>query len=94
MKRTLLCLTAFALLGACKKNPDTTQPDDTKTGDTGAATEPAGGGTAPAGVPQEPDPAGIAQARDQYLLGNFDKAKEILEPLTADLKTRDRKSVV
>ena len=90
MKRTLLCLTAFALLGACKKNPDTTQPDDTKTGDTGAATEPAGGGTPPAGVPQEPDPAGIAQARDQYLLGNFDKAKEILEPLTADLKTRQQ----
>jgi len=88
MKRTLLCLTAFALLGACGKKPnDTTPPGDT-TGDTGTKTgDPATGGT---GVPQEPDPAAIAQAREQYLLGNYDKAKELLEPLVADLKTRQQ----
>lgn len=90
MKRTLLCLTAFALLGACKKEPDTTKPDDTKTGDTGAVTDPTGGTTTPPAVPQEPDPPAIAQARDQYMLGNFDKVKETLEPLTADLKTRQQ----
>ncbi|MBK9753152.1 MAG: hypothetical protein IPO88_06530 [Nannocystis sp.] len=89
MKRTLLCLTAFALLGACKKDPDTTKPDDPKPGDTGGAPGDTGGAVTP-GVPQEPDPPAIAQARDQYILGNFDKAKEILEPLTADLKARQQ----
>jgi len=89
MKRTLLCLTAFALLGACKKDPDTTKPDDPKPGDTGGATGDTGGAVTP-GVPQEPDPPAIAEARDQYILGNYDKAKEILEPLTADLKTRQQ----
>jgi len=89
MKRTLLCLTAFALLGACGKKPtDTTPPGDPTTGDTGTKTnDPAGGQT---GVPQEPDPPAIAQAREQYLLGNYDKSKELLEPLTADLKTRQQ----
>jgi len=89
MKRTLLCLTAFALLGACGKKPtDTTPPGDPTTGDPGVKTgDPAGGQT---GVPQEPDPPAIAQAREQYLLGNYDKAKELLEPLTADLKTRQQ----
>ncbi len=87
MKRTLLCLTAFALLGACKKDPATTPPGDTKTGDTGGT--PTAGGN-PTGVPQEPDPPAIAQAREQYMLGNFDKAREMLEPLTADLKTRQQ----
>lgn len=92
MKRTLLVLTAFALLGACKSKPATTTPEDgAKTdgavtdgaatpGDTGAAT----------GVKQEPDPPAIAQARDQYFLGNYEKARETLEPLTADLKTRQQ----
>lgn len=91
MKRTLLCLTAFALLGACKKDPDTNKPDDTKTGDTGAVPGDTGGGTTtPPAVAQEPDPPAIAQAREQYLLGNYDKVKELLEPLTADLKTRQQ----
>lgn len=88
MKRTLL-LTAIVLLGACKKkDPATTPPDggpavgegDTKTG----------GPTGQPTVPQEPDPPAIAQGREQYLLGNYDKAKELLTPLTADLKTRQQ----
>jgi tetratricopeptide (TPR) repeat protein len=90
MKRTLICLTAIALLGACKEKPATTTPDGTTTGDTGG-TKPADG--TPTGAPtvaQEPDPPAIAQAREQYMLGNYDKAKELLEPLTADLKTRQQ----
>lgn len=87
MKRTLLCLTAIALLGACKKDP-TTPPGgdgtDTKTGDTG------GDKPVDTGVKQEPDPPAIAEARTQYLLGNFDKVKESLTPLTADLKQREQ----
>ncbi len=91
MKRTLLCLTAFALLGACKKDPATTPPDATNTGGTGDATTGGTGGTGTEpGVKQEPDPPAIAEARDQYLLGNYDRAKETLEPLTADLKTRQQ----
>jgi hypothetical protein len=90
MKRTLLCLTAFALLGACKKDPATTPPDDTKSGDTaGTPTDGATGGTQ-TGIPQEPDPPAIAQGREQYMLGHYDKARELLEPLTADLKTRQQ----
>ncbi len=92
MKRTLICLTAFALLGACKKDPETTTPPDgDKAGGDKTGETPTGGdtGAAPA-VPQEPDPPAIAEAREQYLLGNYDKAKEILEPLTADLKSRQQ----
>lgn len=91
MKRTLLCLTAIALLGGCKKPADTTNPD----GGGGTATPgdtTGGGGTATPNptVAQEPDPPAIAEARGQYLLGNYDKAKESLEPLVADLKTRQQ----
>jgi hypothetical protein len=87
MTRILLCLTAIALLGACKKDPATTPPDGdgtTKPGDPGD--KPVETTT----VKQEPDPPAIAEARTQYLLGNFDKVKEALTPLTADLKTREQ----
>lgn len=89
MKRTLLCLTAIALLGACKEKPTTPPDDGTKTGDTGGT-----GGTdakpAETTVKQEPDPPAIAEARAQYLLGNYDKVKETLTPLLADLKQREQ----
>jgi hypothetical protein len=88
MKRTLLCLTVIALVGACKKDTATTPPD----GGAGAGTPV--GDTKPAGttptVTQEPDPPAIAEGREQFLLGNFDKAKEILTPLMEDLKTRQQ----
>lgn len=89
MKRILLCLTAISLLGACKKPAETTTPDgETKTGDTAA---PGDTGAAPdSGVKQEPDPPAIAEARTQYLLGNYEKAKESLTPLIDDLKTREQ----
>ena len=88
MKRIFLCLTAIALLGACKKT-ETTPPDGGgKTGDTGQTGDT---GEKPAEtVPQEPDPPAIAEARAQYLLGNYEKVKESLGPLTTDLKTRQQ----
>lgn len=89
MKRTLLCLTVIALVGACKKDPATTTPPD----GAGAGTGTPVGDTKPAGTPavaQEPDPPAIAEGREQFLLGNFDKAKELLTPLTEDLKTRQQ----
>lgn len=90
MTRIFLCLTAIALLGACKKDPETTPPD----GGGGTKTsEPGDTGTTPtpdAGVKQEPDPPAIAEARTQYLLGNFEKAKETLTPLVADLQQREQ----
>jgi hypothetical protein len=88
MKRTLLCLTVLALVGACKKDPVTTPPDGG-----GADTTTPTGDTKPDGPPavaQEPDPPAIAEGREQFLLGNFDKAKEMLTPLTEDLKTRQQ----
>lgn len=91
MKRTLLCLTVIALVGACKKDPATTTPPDGAGVDAGTDTsgDPKTAGTTPT-VPQEPDPPAIAEGRQQFLLGNFDKAKELLTPLTADLKTRQQ----
>lgn len=91
MKRILLCLTAFALLGACKKDPETTPPDGDggKTGDTGGTGDTGAKPVEPA-VAQEPDPPAIAEGRAQYLLGNYEKVKESLVPLTADLKTRQQ----
>ena len=89
MKRTLLCLTVIALVGACKKDPATTPPDGAGA-DKGAGTgDPKTAGTTPT-VPQEPDPPEIAQGRELFMLGNFDKAKELLTPLTEDLKTRQQ----
>ena len=88
MKRTLLCLTAFALLGACKKDSATTPPDATNPGDTTGTPGDINAGQT--GVPQEADPPVIAEAREQYMLGNFDKAKEMLEPLLVDLKARQQ----
>jgi len=89
MKRTLLCLTVLALVGACKKDTATTPPDGA-----GAGTGTPAGDTKPAettpAVAQEPDPPAIAEGREQFLLGNFDKAKELLAPLTEDLKTRQQ----
>jgi hypothetical protein len=91
MKRIFVCLTAIALLGACKKDPGTTPPDgDGKTGDTGATGGDTGAKPAETTVPQEPDPPAIAEGRTQYLLGHFDKVKESLGPLTADLKARQQ----
>ena len=90
MKRTLLCLTAFALLGACKKDPATTPPDATNPGDASVPPGDTPAGEGSSGVPQEADPPAIAEARDQYMLGNFTKAQETLEPLLADLKTRQQ----
>lgn len=91
MKRTLLCLTAIALLGACKEKPTNPPDGDGKTGDTGK-TDGTTGGDKPVetGVKQEPDPPAIAEMRTQYILGNYAKVKETLTPLLADLKTREQ----
>lgn len=89
MKRTLLCLTAIALLGACKEKPTTPPDDGTKTGTTDGTAD-SDVKPAETTVKQEPDPPAIAEARAQYLLGNFDKVKETLTPLLADLKQREQ----
>ena len=90
MKRTLLCLTAIALLGACKAKPTTPPDDGTKTGTTDGTTGGTDAKPAETTVKQEPDPPTIAEARTQYLLGNFEKVKETLTPLLADLKQREQ----
>lgn len=89
MKRTLLCLTVIALVGACKKDPAATTPPDGAGTGTDTSGDPKTAGTTPT-VPQEPDPPAIAEGRQQFMLGNFDKAKELLTPLTADLKSRQQ----
>lgn len=87
MKRTLLCLTAIALLGACKEKPTTPPDDGGKTTDTGGTATDKPVETT---VKQEPDPPAIAEMRAQYLLGNYPKVKETLTPLLADLKQREQ----
>lgn len=86
MKRTLYCLTAIALLGACKKDTETATPGDA-TADTG---DKAGGDKPATTVAQEPDPPAIAEARKQYLAGQYTKVTDALRPLTEDLKTRQQ----
>lgn len=88
MKRTLLCLTVIALVGACKKDPATTPPDGAGAG-AGQSEDPKPDGSPPA-ITQEPDPPAIAQGREEFMLGHFDKAKELLAPLTDDLKSRQQ----
>lgn len=87
MKRTLLCLSVIALVGACKKDPAITPPDGAGQSAQGEDPKPVGG--APT-VTQEPDPPAIAQGREEFLLGHFDKARELLTPLTEDLKSRQQ----
>ena len=78
---------ALALpLAACKKGETTPPPDGggAATGDTTA------GDAAPAGVPQEPDPPAIAEARAQVLRGDFQPAAAALQPLLDDLRQREQ----
>lgn len=85
MNRFLVCLTAFALVGGCKKAADTTEPTD---GDAIAA-NPDGGTDAPAPAP-EPDPPAIAEARKQYIAGHYSQLIEGMQPLVAELKTQEK----
>lgn len=85
MNRILVCLTAFALIGGCKKAAETTEPTD---GDLAAAGD---GASKPAPVvPAEPDPPAIAEARKQYIGGHYSQVIEALRPLVADLKTQEK----
>lgn len=86
MKRTLYCLTAIALLGACKKDTETATPGDNTVG----AGDTTGGEAAAPKVTQEPDPPAIADARKQYLAGQYGPVTETLRPLTEDLKSRQQ----
>ena len=94
MKRTLTsCLAAFVLaaasaqLVACKK-PAT---DETKPPDGGGGGTDTGGGdkTAPT-TPQEPDPPALADARKQFIAGQYTQVVEAMRPLLEDLKTRQQ----
>ena len=78
---------ALALaLAACKKDQTTPPPDGGAT----TAGDPAASDPAPAGVPQEPDPPAIAEARAQVLRGDFQPAAAALQPLLDDLKRREQ----
>jgi tetratricopeptide (TPR) repeat protein len=82
MKRFPILLTALALGGpiACDKKSESTTPPDATAGDGGGPVEP--------DVPQEPDPPEIEQGVHAYLLGNYQEAIDILDPVYADLKQR------
>lgn len=94
MKRTLsCCLAAFALatasasLAGCKKSgEDTTKPDTAGGTDTGGG----GGGDKAPGTPQEPDPPALADARKQFISGQYTQVVEAMRPLLDDLKTRQQ----
>lgn len=94
MKRTLsCCLAAFALatasasLAGCKKSgEDTTKPDTAGGTDTGGG----GGGDKAPGTPQEPDPPALADARKQFISGQYTQVVEAMRPLLDDLKARQQ----
>jgi hypothetical protein len=75
-------LTATLATGACnKEKAGPVGPDDVAgPGDVAAADD----------VPQEPDPAEIEAAAHEYLVGNFQQAIDILQPVYEDLKTRSQ----
>lgn len=93
MKRTLSCLAAFALaaasasLAGCKKPAE----DGTKTPDTATNTGAGNGDTKTAPTtPQEPDPPALADARKQYIAGQYTQVVEAMRPLVDDLKARQQ----
>jgi tetratricopeptide (TPR) repeat protein len=91
MIRARLTLTLLGLViafaPACEKKGKGDKKDDT--------TVPDGGGDVPKvaidkSVPQEPDPPAIAQGAQSYLQGQYDEAVATLQPLYADLKSRNQ----
>lgn len=95
MKRTLTsCLTAFALVAAsaslvgCKKPAaDDSKPPDSGS-DTGGSS--GGGDKAAPTTPQEPDPPQLAEARKQFIAGQYTQVVEAMRPLVDDLKARQQ----
>lgn len=83
MKHLFVCLTAIALIGACKKGTETTPPTDGTTGDTGSGS----GTTTP---PAEPDPPAVVEARNQYIGGHYTQLVEKLRPLVDELKGQQK----
>lgn len=84
--RTTLCLfalTSLALPPACEKKGK--DKDETEVPDDGAKHV-----EIDTSVPQEPDPPQIAAAAQSYLQGQYDEVVQTLEPLYADLKSRNQ----
>jgi len=82
MKRILVCLTAFSLIGACKKGADTTKPTD--------GTTPTDTVDKPPVATTEPDPPAIAEARQKYIAGQYGQVIETMKPLVDDLKSKQK----
>ena len=83
---------ATAMLVGCK--PEPTTPPDTTAGDPTTAGDGAEGGddgelTDP-GPPQEPDPPEVAKGRHEVLLGHYQQAVDLLDPVYNDLKEREQ----
>lgn len=93
MKRLAISLALLAPL-ACDKNEQPTDVPDGGLADSGATA----GADADTGeqpkeplepdVPQEPDPPQIDAGAHQYLLGHYQEAIDVLQPLYEDLKER------
>ena len=82
-RRTALLLVALAL-ASCEKKPEPTVDPGAATGDTDAPPPV----KLDDSVPQEPDPAEIAQGQQKYLVGEYADVITLLQPLYADLKER------
>ncbi len=84
-------LAASPLSCGKQKTPPTTPPT-TAGVDDGAADGGAGddGAVEDPGPPQEPDPAELAKGRHEVLLGHYQAAIDILDPLYNDLKEREQ----
>src|SRR5690606_31641633 len=85
----MLALTALVLAPGCKKDQETTNPDQiTTNSDTGDEPE-----DEPAGLPpQDPDPAELAQLYERYLAGDYEAvvagAEDLRGGLTSDTQVR------
>ncbi len=84
MKRLLTLALPILLLAACKKDGETTPPDEsTVDADDGAGV--GQGEPEDPVVPQDPDPPELARALAQFILGDMEAVKGSMEPLMNEL---------
>jgi len=89
MTRLFLSLVLLGSLSACNKQKGAgASPSQTPAlGSTDASADP---GPSEVETPQEPVPAGVQQGAHLYMVGQYEEAIGVLEPLWIDLKSREQ----
>ena len=83
MTRLILLVLPLVFAVSCDKGGDTNPPDDAGSGDDTAASD--DGQPEVEVVPQDPDPAQLAEARTAFVLGDMEGVKTAMESLMGTL---------